>query len=148
MPYLTHHPIDVCRWHCQAPHATDGALVEFTGVVRGDDEGIRVDALHYEAYEPMAERLIAQHIEQATNRWALHQVDITHRVGRVPAGEPAVLIRVRAAHRDQAFEACRFLIERIKHDVPIWKRQFSHDETMQPFDSSHNTCSGNAVVVE
>ena len=128
MPYLTHDHVDVSDWHRQSPEATDGASLEFTGIVRSDDDGMRVEALEYEAYQPMAERLIAQQVGYAKIRWALRQVDVRHRLGRVAAGEIAVFIGVRAPHRDQAFEACRFLIEAIKRDVPIWKREQSDDE--------------------
>ena len=143
MPYLTHDPIDACDRHRQAPDAADGASLEFTGIVRGDDGGTCVEGLQYEAYEPMAERLIARYVEQATLRWALHQAHVTHRVGAVPAGALAVLIGIRASHRDQAFEACRFLIEAIKRDVPIWKRVLCGHETAQGTEPSSQ-----AVAVE
>ena len=95
--------------------------MESLGIVRGIDDGRPVTSLDYEAYEPMAERLITQLAEHATARWSLHHVHIRHRLGRVAVGEVAVLIGVHAPHRDQAFDACRFLIDRIKQDVPIWK---------------------------
>ena len=125
MAYLTYDPLDACDRHRQAPDAQDGACVEFAGIVRGVDRGTCVEALEYDAYEPMAERLMARLVEHAMIRWALHQADVRHRLGRVAAGEVAVLVRVSAPHRDQAFEACRFLIEAIKHDVPIWKRELN-----------------------
>lgn len=123
MGYLTYEAIDIGQWHRHALDAKDGASVEFAGIVRGHDEGVCVAALEYDAYEPMAERLIAQSVEQAKTRWSFHQVCIRHRLGTVPAGELAVFVGVRAPHRDQAFEACRFLIEAIKRDAPIWKRE-------------------------
>lgn len=96
--------------------------MEFRGLVRGDEGGRPVAFLEYEAYEPMAERFIARLVDEANARWPLHEVFVRHRVGRVAAGGIAVLIAVRSTHRQEAFEACGFLIDAIKRDVPIWKR--------------------------
>ena len=130
MPYVTRDPIEIAEWHVCAIDPRDGASVEFAGIVRGTEDGIPIASLDYEAYEPMAERLIAQCIEEAKTRWALHQVYIRHRVGRVAVGDVAVLIGVHAPHREDAFEACRFLIEAIKRNVPIWKAAISQDGRM------------------
>lgn len=119
--YLTHAPIDLAPERPEAADARDGAAVEFVGRVRGDDDGTPVTHLVYEAYLPMAEGQVAQLIAQAQQRWPLHRVVVRHRVGRVPAGEAAVLIRVQAPHRQEAFAACQFLIDAIKAAVPIWK---------------------------
>ncbi|MBI4343299.1 MAG: molybdenum cofactor biosynthesis protein MoaE [Candidatus Omnitrophica bacterium] len=121
MVFLTHQPIDASTWHHDAADERDGASVEFIGIVRREEDGRPLSALDYEAYEPMAERVISRLVEQAQQRWPLHAVCVRHRVGRVAVGEVAVLIGVRAPHRHEAFEACRFLIEAIKRDVPIWK---------------------------
>jgi len=132
MEHLTAEPIRLEPWHRQPFDEKEGASVEFSGIVRGDDVGARVAALAYEAYEPMAERLIAGYVEQARARWPLRQVRVAHRLGSVPAGAVAVFIGVRASHRDHAFEGCRFLIEAIKRDVPIWKRELFDDAAAQP----------------
>lgn len=125
MPYLTRDPIDVAEWHVRSVDSRDGAAVEFLGIVRGEEAGQPISHLDYEAYEPMAERMIERLIEQTRHRWSLHHVAVRHRVGRVPVGEIAVLVGVRSPHRAQAFEACRFLMDAIKQDVPIWKRAVS-----------------------
>ena len=130
MAYLTYEPIGVGEWHRLAVGEQDGASVEFLGIVRGEEDGQPISHLDYEAYEPMAERVIAQLIERATTQWSLHQVCVRHRLGRVAAGEIAVLVGVQAPHRDQAFEACRFLIDAIKQDVPIWKTAIGMDQTV------------------
>ncbi|MBI4354312.1 MAG: molybdenum cofactor biosynthesis protein MoaE [Candidatus Omnitrophica bacterium] len=122
MTYLTCDPIVVNDAPRERLDTDAGASVEFLGIVRGHEEGRPLASLDYEAYEPMAQRLLARLIEDAKERWALHEVTVGHRLGRVAVGEIAVLIRVRAAHRQEAFEACRFLIDAIKQDVPIWKR--------------------------
>ena len=137
MAYLTHEPIGVGEWHRLAVDKQDGASVEFLGIVRGEEDGRPISHLEYEAYEPMAERLIAQLIEEANLRWPLHQVSIRHRVGRVGVGEIAVLIGVQAPHREEAFEACRFLIDAIKQDVPIWKTAIGMDQTVVKAACAH-----------
>jgi molybdopterin synthase catalytic subunit len=121
MQHLSYMPIDVSEWHNIAVDGRDGASVEFLGIVRAHEDDQPIAHIEYEAYEPMAERLIAQFIDEATHRWSLHRVYLRHRLGRVAVGELAVLIGVQASHRDQAFEACRFLIDSIKRDAPIWK---------------------------
>ncbi|MBI1952649.1 MAG: molybdenum cofactor biosynthesis protein MoaE [Candidatus Omnitrophica bacterium] len=120
--FLTRDPIDPSAWHRGCLDAKDGASVEFLGVVRGEEDGRPITHLNYEAYEPMADRLIKRWVQEAARRWGLHRVFLLHRVGPVAVGEAAVAIGVQAAHREEAFEACRFLIERIKEEAPIWKK--------------------------
>ena len=121
MGHLTHESIDLAEWHQVAVDVQDGAAVEFLGIVRGEEDGRPIAHLDYEAYEPMAERLIARLVHDAKQRWDLHTVYVRHRLGRVNVGELAVAIGVHAPHREQAFDACRFLIDVIKQDAPIWK---------------------------
>jgi len=120
MEHLTRHRIEAKEWH-RSLDPRDGASVEFLGMVRGTEADHPIASLDYEAYEPMAERMIGTLIEEAKARWGLHQVLVQHRVGTVAVGEVAVLIGVAAPHREQAFKACQFLIDAIKRDVPIWK---------------------------
>lgn len=127
MEYLTRDPIDASAWHKPAVEAHDGASVEFLGIVRGHEDGRPIECLEYEAYEPMAEQLIVRLIADANARWPLHQVEVRHRLGRVAVGEVAALVGVRSAHREEAFAACRFLIDAIKQDVPIWKSAIGTD---------------------
>lgn len=127
MSFLTRDPIRPDEWRQQAVDPRDGASVEFLGIVRGHEGGRPIDCLQYDAYEPMAERLIAGLIDHAKMRWPLHQVEVRHRIGRVAVGEIAVLVGVRSAHREEAFAACRFLIDAIKQDVPIWKSAIGVD---------------------
>ena len=133
MNYLTEHPIDSGEWHRRNADLRDGACVEFLGIVRGDEEGREIPYLDYEAYEAMAERKIAELIEQAQKKWSLHRVYLRHRIGRVAVGEVSVIIRVQAPHRDEAFEACRFLIDAIKKDAPIWKKETCPEKLLESF---------------
>jgi molybdopterin synthase catalytic subunit len=100
-----------------------GGIVLFIGCVRNHSEGHDVDWLEYEAYIPMAEQKLRQVIDEACERWPIHQVAIQHRLGRLEIGEDAVVIAVSAPHRAEAFEACRYVIDRIKEIVPIWKKE-------------------------
>ena len=101
-----------------------GAVVTFVGIARADQiDGHAVRALFYEAYAEMAEHVIDRLVAEAKSRWLLEAVRIHHRLGLVEAGRISVVIAVAAQHRAQAYAASQFLIERIKHDAPIWKRE-------------------------
>lgn len=141
MGYLTREPIDLGAWHKLAIDARDGASVEFLGIVRGEEHGQAIRHLDYEAYEPMADRMLGKLIEEAEARWGLRQVLVQHRVGTVAVGEIAVLIGVAAPHREQAFEACRFLIDAIKRDAPIWKRASDIGGTVTEVTCGHGTAT-------
>lgn len=109
-----------------------GAVDTFVGLVRADWHGRRqVQALFYEAYVEMAQRHITRLIDEARARWPVDAVHVQHRLGLVEAGQISVVIAVAAQHRAEAYEASRFVMERIKHDVPIWKREHYDDGTAQ-----------------
>ena len=100
-----------------------GAIVTFVGTTRNNNDGRRVIALDYEAYPEMAEKELARLGEEAKKRWNIQRMAIVHRIGPVQITETSVIIAVSAAHRRDAFEACRFAIEEIKKSVPIWKKE-------------------------
>ena len=104
-----------------------GGIVTFTGVVRAHSRGRTVVRLEYEAYVSMAEKVLRRIGEEIEARWAGTQVAILHRIGTLQPGEIAVAIAVAAPHRAEAFEGCRHAIERLKEDVPIWKREVFTD---------------------
>jgi MoaE-MoaD fusion protein len=106
-----------------------GGIVTFEGVVRGDTRGRAVVRLEYEAYVPMAERTLAS-IAAAVGREHGAEVAILHRIGHLEPGEAAVVIAAAAPHRTAAFRACEDAIERLKRDVPIWKREVFEDGTV------------------
>jgi molybdopterin synthase catalytic subunit len=97
-----------------------GAVVAFTGIVRGDDG---LSALTLEHYPGMTEREIARHVDEAARRWPLLGAAIIHRIGRLTPGERIVLVAVASAHRKAAFEAAEFLIDYLKTRAPFWKRE-------------------------
>jgi molybdopterin synthase catalytic subunit len=100
-----------------------GAIVTFVGTTRDHNEGREVIGLDYEAYPEMAEKELARLGGEVKKRWHVEGVAIVHRLGPVPIGQASVVIAVAAAHREDAFEACRFVIEEIKKTVPIWKKE-------------------------
>lgn len=106
-----------------------GAIVTFAGVTRNETDGREVVSLGYEAYPEMAEEKLAEIEAEALRRFPVRAVAVLHRLATLDVGEVSVGIAVSAAHRPAAFEACRFVIERIKHDVPIWKREIFADGT-------------------
>ena len=101
-----------------------GAIAVFVGVVRSDNVGRRVRHLEYEAYEPLAVRSFERIASEAGERWPSTHVAIHHRSGRLEVGEISVIIAAASAHRAQAFEACRYAIERLKQIAPIWKHEY------------------------
>jgi molybdopterin synthase catalytic subunit len=103
-----------------------GGIVTFTGTVRDGTRGKRVLRLEYEAYREMAERKLAE-IGEAVAREHGAEVAIVHRVGVLVPGDAAVVIACAAPHRTAAFRACEACIERLKKDVPIWKREVYED---------------------
>ena len=100
-----------------------GAIVTFVGTTRNENAGRRVRRLEYEAFASMATREMRALATAARRRWALRKVAMAHRIGVVPVGEASVAIAVSAAHRGEAFLACRWLIDRLKAIVPIWKKE-------------------------
>jgi len=101
-----------------------GAIASFIGVVRDHARGQMVRGLHYECYRPMAERVLAGLISEAATRFdAQLAAIIAHGTGAMVPGEISVAIHVASAHRAPAFDACRHLIERLKQDLPVWKRE-------------------------
>lgn len=105
----------------------DGAAVVFDGIVRNHTRGRRTLYLDYEAYEEMALKQLESLAEQALAQFKVRDVAIVHRLGRLEIGETSVLIVVASAHRGAAFEACRWLIDTLKHTVPIWKKEYFED---------------------
>jgi molybdopterin converting factor subunit 1 len=105
----------------------DGAAVMFEGVVRNQTRGRRTLYLDYEAYEEMASQQMEELAERALKQFQVRDVALVHRLGRLEIGETSVLIVVASAHRADAFDACRWLIDTLKRSVPIWKKEYFED---------------------
>ncbi len=127
MPLLVRDPIDVRALRNRMTRPEDGAVVAFEGVVRNNARGRKVTYLEYHAYEAMALKKLRELEEVARREFAIREIEIIHRLGRLEHGECSVAIVVAAAHRAPAFEACRFAIDTLKKTVPIWKKEFYQD---------------------
>ena len=106
-----------------------GAVVSFSGICRGIDDGRDVAALTLEHYPGMAEAEIGRHVETALSRWPLTGVSVIHRVGRLVPGDNIVLVLTASAHRQAAFAAAEFLMDYLKAHAPFWKREERADGT-------------------
>ena len=115
--------IDVAAVVAEVADDRAGAVATFQGTVRSQSHGREVIALEYEAYEGMAENVIAEIAEEAKARYDLCEVAVTHRLGRVEIGETSVAIAVSAPHRQDALSACRQVIDQLKERVPLWKKE-------------------------
>lgn len=124
---LTREVIDADRLVAAAKRPEDGAVVVFDGIVRNHSRGRRTLYLEYEAYEEMALGQMRELAAQARERFAIRQVTMVHRLGRLEIGETSVLIVVAAAHRGAAYDASRWLIDTLKQIVPIWKKEVFAD---------------------
>jgi len=120
-------PIDMGEILASVAHDRAGGTAIFVGTTRSfSQDGATerpVSHLVYEAYEPMALKVMNDLAASARSRWDLIGLSAVHRVGRVDVGEASVVIAVSAAHRAGAFEACRFLIDEVKKEAPIWKKE-------------------------
>ena len=124
---LSKAPLDVIAAYqfLQTPAA--GGIALFIGTTRQWTDGHETTLLMYESYEPMALKEMHSLLDVAVNRWPIHRACVLHRLGEVPVTEASVLVGVATAHRPEAFEACRFLIDRLKVQVPIWKQEHLTD---------------------
>lgn len=120
---LTRDVIDAKALIAAAKHGEDGAVVVFDGIVRNHSRNRQTLYLDYEAYEEMALKQIDSLSREAIGRFGVRHVTLVHRLGRLNVGETSVLIVVASAHRAQAFDACRWLIDTLKKSVPIWKKE-------------------------
>lgn len=125
---LTRKPIDEQALLEAAQHPTCGAVMSFSGTVRNHHLGRPVVKLAYEAYVPMALAEMERVVAAAQQAWPdIRCVQVVHRFGEMAVGESSIFLTVAAPHRVEAFEALRFVIDRIKRDVPIWKKEFYQD---------------------
>lgn len=120
---LTYGELSLERCVAAVRRPGSGGLATFIGCVRDVSEGKQVAYLEYEAYEPMALAMLHQVVDEASSRWPVQGMAIQHRLGRLDIGEDAVIVAVSCPHRGEAFSACRYVIDRLKEIVPIWKKE-------------------------
>jgi len=123
MKILVHLTPDVIQVPLHHPDPSSGAMVTFSGVVRNHEGTENVISLFYEIYQPMAQKMIAEILQDLSMQYPCHSAEVIHRFGHIPAGETSLWIRVLARHRAEAFQLMTHLIDRLKKDVPIWKTQ-------------------------
>jgi molybdopterin synthase catalytic subunit len=120
---ISPYPLDPALLARLVQTSSDGAVVTFAGVVRNHFEGRATAYLTYEAYSEMAVPVLEQIAAEAQQHWEIGRVAVHHRVGRLEIGETAVLVVVAAPHRQAAFAAAAYVMDRIKQIAPIWKRE-------------------------
>ena len=122
------HPLSPDAIAAEVDHPGAGGIVIFSGVVRNETGGRPVKFLEYEAHAPMAEAKMREIGADIRARWAgVRRIAMLHRIGRLEIGESSVLIAVSAAHRGEAFDACRYAIDTLKQTVPVWKKEHFED---------------------
>lgn len=125
MPHaaLVRDPIDPARALALVGDEGHGAAVLFLGMVRNEADGRTVSGMTYDAYEEMAAAVLGAIADEASERWGTDRMAVLHRVGELSVGEVSVAIAVSSCHRAEAFEASRYIIEEIKHRLPVWKKE-------------------------
>jgi molybdopterin synthase catalytic subunit len=117
-------PLSLEEVYALAEDGGNGAIVVMSGMVRNNTDGRAVVALEYQAYEPMALKIFQQIAGDIRQTWSdVTHVVIHHRVGKLQIGEISVLVAVGCPHRTEAFAACKYAIDTLKHNAPIWKKE-------------------------
>lgn len=124
---ITEKPIDVQKVIDTASSLGAGAVNVFIGTVRNNANGKNVVWLEYEAYETMAVNEIRKIIDDASHRWPLLGWAVSHRIGTLKPGEVSVVVAVSSPHRRESFEACQYIIDTLKANAPIWKKEVFED---------------------
>ena len=133
MTHLTRHPIVLDDLLAEVQGPERGGTCVFVGTVRNDGD---ITGIEYSAYEAMALQEIERILGDARAQWAEARVMLQHRLGLIPVGEASIAIATAAPHRDDAFAACRFVIEEIKKRLPVWKKEYRIDGTTAWVDPS------------
>ncbi|NUM80445.1 molybdenum cofactor biosynthesis protein MoaE [bacterium] len=121
---ITTEPLDVAKLYQFAVCKEVGAVDLFVGTVRNEFEGRSVNGIEYHGFPEMAERLLSDICKKAIGEWNIQKIAIQHRIGYLQLTEASVIVAVSSAHRHEAFTACRFIMEEIKSKIPIWKKEY------------------------
>lgn len=125
---ITFAPLSLSEIYSLADYPGNGAIVLMSGTVRNQTEGKLVKSLEYQAYEPMAIAVFRSIAQQIRSQWEdVNRVVIHHRIGHLYIGEISVLVAVGCPHRGEAFAACKYAIDTLKHNAPIWKKEHWED---------------------
>ncbi|MBD2859204.1 molybdopterin synthase catalytic subunit MoaE [Spongiibacter sp. KMU-158] len=120
-----------------------GAIAQFVGVMRNQNDGDTVSAMELEHYPGMTEKAITEIITEASSRWTLRAATVIHRVGKILPGEQIVWVAVCASHRHEAFQACEFIMDFLKSRAPFWKKETLADGSSRWVDAR---CSDAAAL--
>ena len=123
MIFITTEPLDPEALTRAVRRDTNGGVVTFLGVTRRYTEGKEVRYLEYEAYLPMAEAKLKEIAQEVQERWGIEDVAIGHRIGHLEIGEISLVVAVASPHREKAFQASQYAVDRLKQTVPIWKKE-------------------------
>ena len=137
--YITRHPLDVADLLAEVRSPERGGTCVFVGTVRQEGD---VTGIDYSAYESMAIAESERIVGDATAQWPDARVMLQHRLGVIPVGEASIAIAAAAPHREEAFAACRFVIEAVKQRLPIWKKEIHADGTETWVDPSGKPVAG------
>lgn len=128
---LTTERLDANALLAEIGHERDGAQVLFLGVVRNHHQGRAVARIDYEAYEPMARKELQKIADEVAHEYGLDRVLVVHRFGRHEVGDASIAVVIGSPHRGPAFDAARKIMDRVKTDVPIWKKEHFADGTIE-----------------
>ena len=134
--------IDIESLRLRVQHSQAGAVLIFCGDIRNHSQQKEVTYLEYEAHESMALKQISKIVEEAQKKWQIHTVEVIHRLGKLAVKDCSIAIAVSTSHRGDAYEASRYIIDTIKHSVPIWKKEYFVDA---PAEGSEG-CEASSVV--
>lgn len=128
--WITTDPLDPAALLDEVIAAENGAALLFVGVVRRENEGRPVTGMRYDAYREMAARVLGEIVRAAATRAGTEHIAAVHRIGELKVGEASIAIAVASAHRDEAYQASRFIIEQVKQRLPVWKQEhYANGET-------------------
>ncbi len=125
---ITSRPIDVSKVFLFVKDRKAGAIILFTGVVRDHNETSPISEIYYESYKKMAELELSRIEKEAFKKWKITKFAAIHRIGNLKVGDVSVIVAVSSEHRREAFQSCKYGIDCIKTQVPIWKKEKSNQE--------------------
>jgi len=130
-PYISSIPLDLPALLAVAHHPEAGAVVLFSGETRDNSHNKKVAYLEYEAHEVMAAKMIDEILKESIEKWNLNYAVAQHRIGKVGICESAVAVITCSPHRSEAYAANRYIIDKIKHEAPVWKCEYFTDGTKE-----------------
>lgn len=138
---LTEEPIEPMSLRRQLRSLSAGGYCSYEGWVRDHNEGKTVKALHYSGYPQLAPAIAQTILEEAKSKFQIEDAAVVHRIGPLTTGDIAVWVGVTAHHRGDSFLACRYIIDNIKHRLPIWKKEVYDDGSQAWIESNHCGCA-------